>query len=100
MKATQAANKQTVEITLYNSVDRIGNAAVTKDNQLCIFFEKDLTNSPEKSHFTLTIPLAQFQTNAQYHDVLINTNNHSVTFVFPERLKLSPDRHTWWTLQI
>ncbi|MGA3283454.1 MAG: hypothetical protein ABSD57_03205 [Verrucomicrobiota bacterium] len=99
MKATQAANKHTVEITLYNSVDRIEKAAVTKDDQLCVFFEKDLTNSPQKSHFSLILPLAQIQTNAQYHDVIVSSDDNGATYVFPKTLK-SPDRHTWWTLQV
>jgi len=81
MKATEAANKHTVEITLYNSADRIEKAAVIKDDQLCIFFEKDLTNSIQQSHFSLTIPLAQIQTNSQYHDNTINPTRGSVTFV-------------------
>ena len=96
MKTTQAANRHTVEITLYNSVDRIENAAVTKDDQLCVFFEKDLTNSPQKSHFSLILPLVQIQTNAQYHDVAFNSDG-SITFVkTPPRIK----RTTYWTLQV
>jgi hypothetical protein len=97
MKAIQAADEQVVEITLSNSARRIEKAAVTKDDQLCVFFENNLTNSSEKSRFSLTIPLAQIQTNAQFHDVAISPDDNGAMYAHTER---SPNRHTWWTLQV
>jgi hypothetical protein len=64
MTAIHAADRHTVVTALHDSVDRIEKAGVTKDGQLCIFFEKELTNSTQ-SRFMLVIPLAQIRTNAQ-----------------------------------
>lgn len=72
--------KKTTTKSFYDSVSKVEKAVVTKDGQLCIFFEKDLTNSAQ-SHFTLIIPLAQIQTNAQVHRVAYVGDRHdSVTY--------------------
>ena len=63
-RVTQKANRHTVETRFYCSADKIEKAGINKDDQLCIFFEKDLTNSM-RNYFALTIPLKQIQTNVQ-----------------------------------
>lgn len=88
MKATQAANKHIVQTTLYDSADAIEKAAITKDNQLCVFFVKFPTNS-KPSRFTLFIPLAQMRTNAQMQPafaaagILHSTNNYDLYLKLP-----------------
>src|SRR5690349_12289597 len=83
MKATDSANNHRVETTLYDSVDNIEKAAVTKDDQLCVLFEKDLTNST-RGHFALMIPLGQIRTNAHNQPgfatqgILRTTNNYDL----------------------
>jgi hypothetical protein len=64
MNAIHAADRHIVVTALHDSVDRIEKAGVTKDDRLCIFFEKELTNATQ-SRFMLVIPLAQIRTNAQ-----------------------------------
>jgi hypothetical protein len=61
--ALQAAKRPTTK-TFYDSVSKVEKAGVTEDGRLYIFFEKDFTNSTS-SRFTLVVPLAEIQTNAQ-----------------------------------
>src|SRR5690242_9472407 len=105
MKVTQAVDTHMVETRLYDSVDKIEKAGVTKDDQVWIFFEKDQTNSmPDR--FTLVIPLAQIRTNVQNQPgfatagILRTTNNYDLyqklspaaaDFMFPES-KLPADK--------
>jgi len=99
-----AAKAPASETILFGSVDKIEKAGITKDGQLYIFFEKDLTNSPKTSRFSLAIPLVQIQTNSGYNDWLVATNDHGAMNIgsgfFPKSLYSSPDRHTWRTLQV
>jgi len=79
---TQAANKHVVKTLLYDSVDRIEKAAITADDRLCVFFEKDFTNSV-RSRFTLLIPLEQIRTNSNVNGLTIvgligNTNSYDL----------------------
>ncbi len=78
----QAANRHVVKTPLYDSVDRIEKAATTEDDQLCIFFEKDFTNS-NRSRFTLLIPLEQIRSDAKMHGlatagIMRNTNSYQL----------------------
>jgi hypothetical protein len=51
--------------TKYNcSVSRIEKAVLTKDDRLCVSFEQEFGNSKPR-RFTLTMPLAWFQTNLE-----------------------------------
>lgn len=63
MTVIHAANNRKVETRLYDSVDKIEKAGISKDDQLCVFFEKYSTDST-KSHFAVVIPLSQIRTNA------------------------------------
>ncbi|HEY3932699.1 MAG TPA: hypothetical protein VGM58_10065 [Verrucomicrobiae bacterium] len=50
---------------LRDAVFHVKEAAITKDNHLCILFDGSLADSAQKDHFTLAIPLGQIRTNAQ-----------------------------------
>jgi hypothetical protein len=88
-----------VETALYDSADKIEKAGVTKNNQLSIFFEKNLTNS-EQSHFSLVIPLAQFQTNAVYFEMNLGLGGNSIFPWHTEKLPPSFKHATYWTLNV
>jgi len=60
MDAVNATSSKTLPDRLFH----VEKAVVTKDNQLCILFEGALTNSLQKSRFTLTAPLGQIQVSS------------------------------------
>lgn len=62
--AIQQANTSIVT-RRYASADRIAMAALTPDQQLCVFFEKDSTNAVGKSQFSLPVPLVLLSNNVQ-----------------------------------
>jgi hypothetical protein len=90
----QSAKIKTVLTPVYNSADKIENAAITKDGELCLFFEKHLTNSTQ-SHFTVVIPLEQIRTNAhEYYAVstsgILRSTNSDALFSKLSRDKTNP----------
>src|SRR6266478_2357580 len=52
-----SANTRTFK-TLPDAVDRIEKASITRENELLIFIEARMTNSPQRGQYTLIVPLA------------------------------------------
>src|SRR5262249_28101631 len=54
-----------VETRFYESADKIEKVGLTEDDQLCVFFERDSTNSTSTPRrFTLVIPRSKIRTEA------------------------------------
>lgn len=94
------AKGETSSISKFDLADRIEKAGITKDGQLCIFFEKDLTNSPKTSRFSLAIPLSLFQTNAHFHDELVSADHRSTTFIHGPIIPPGYIQTKYWSLDV
>ncbi len=63
-RTLDAVNTRTSK-TLGDVVDHVEKAAITKDGQLYIFFEGNMTNSAQRGRFILTFPLAQIHVHTE-----------------------------------
>src|SRR5882672_5876001 len=61
-----SANTRTFK-TLPDSVDRIDQASITGDNNLLVFIEARMTNSPQRGQYTLIVPLAGINTGTNHY---------------------------------
>jgi hypothetical protein len=65
MSAIHATHCHNVETRFYESADKIEKAALTKDDQLCLFFEQTSTNTNSTpGRFTLMIPRSEIRMEA------------------------------------
>ena len=94
MQAIQSADRRDVATYYYTAADKIEKAALTADDRLCVFFEKDSTNSTP-SRVNLVIPRSHIRTKIQ-HQVDYGTSgillvtNHDDMFLRLSRDKTNP----------
>jgi hypothetical protein len=61
-----SANTRTFK-TLPDAVDRVEQASITRDNNLLVFIEARMTNSPQRGQYTLIVPLAGIKVNTDHY---------------------------------
>lgn len=61
-----SANTRTFK-TLPDAVDRIEKASITRDNELLIFIEARMTNSPQRGQYTLAVPLSGIKVSTDHY---------------------------------